>query len=122
MSLLEWDADAGAWVACVPALNHLSTFGETQEEALAYAREAILGYLEAAEKEGIALPLPQLMAAPDLLEQKAAHDGRIEIEPAPREVRIVQKGYLRVAVPVEPGPPLTQEIVRTIQGRSRQGT
>jgi bifunctional DNA-binding transcriptional regulator/antitoxin component of YhaV-PrlF toxin-antitoxin module len=27
-------------------------------------------------------------------------DGRVEIEPAPREVRIVRKGRMRVAVPV----------------------
>jgi predicted RNase H-like HicB family nuclease len=44
--LLEWDPDASSWVTYVPALNHLSTFGETQEEALANTREAILGYLE----------------------------------------------------------------------------
>ena len=45
--VLEWDSEAGVWVAFVPALNGLSTFGETQEETLANAREAILGYLEA---------------------------------------------------------------------------
>jgi predicted RNase H-like HicB family nuclease len=54
-TLLEWDPDARAWVSYVPALNHLSTFGDTREEALANTREAILGYLEAAEKEGIPL-------------------------------------------------------------------
>ena len=56
--LLEWDPEANSWVTYVPALNHLSTFGETKEEALANTREAILGYLEAAEKEGIPLPVP----------------------------------------------------------------
>jgi len=54
--LLEWDPEADAWVTYVPTLNGLSTFGETREEALTNTREAILGYLEAAEKEGIALP------------------------------------------------------------------
>lgn len=54
--LLEWDPEADAWVTYVPTLNGLSTFGETKEEALANTREAILGYLEAAEKEGIPLP------------------------------------------------------------------
>lgn len=39
----------------VPALDHLSTFGSTRDEALENTREAILGYLEAAEKEGIQL-------------------------------------------------------------------
>ena len=39
------------------------------------------------------------------------HDGRIEIEPAPREVRLVRKGRFTIAVPVEDGPPLTAQVV-----------
>lgn len=54
--LLEWDAEDEVWVTYVPALNHLSTFGATREEALATTQEAILGYFEAAEKEGLAAP------------------------------------------------------------------
>ena len=54
--LLEWDAEEDVWVTYVPTLNGLSTFGETREEALNQTREAILGYLEAAEREGIPLP------------------------------------------------------------------
>jgi len=39
-------------------------------------------------------------------------DGHVEIEPAPREVRLVRKGRFTVIVPVEEdGPPLTAEIV-----------
>lgn len=45
----------------------------------------------------------------------SCRDGRIEIEPAPREVRIVRKGRLVVAVPVEPSEPLTAETVRRTQ-------
>lgn len=56
--LLEWDGEAGVWVTYVPALNALSTFGETREEALAQTREAILGYIEAAEKAQLPVPLP----------------------------------------------------------------
>lgn len=37
--------------------------------------------------------------------------GLVEIEPEPREVRIEQKGALRVAVPVEDAPPLDRETV-----------
>jgi predicted RNase H-like HicB family nuclease len=44
------------WVTYVPALNCLSTYGEIREQALANTREAILGYLEAAAKEGILVP------------------------------------------------------------------
>lgn len=56
--LLEWDSEAGLWVTYVPALNGLSTFGETKDEALANTGEAIRGYLEAADKEGIPVPGP----------------------------------------------------------------
>lgn len=49
--LLDWDSGDHVWVTYVPALDFLSTFGETREEALANTREAILGYLEAVAKE-----------------------------------------------------------------------
>ena len=54
--VLEWDPDEAVWVSYVPALNHLSTFGDTREEALAQTREAIIGYLEVALAEGISVP------------------------------------------------------------------
>ena len=40
------------------------------------------------------------------------HDGRVEIEPLPREVRVVRKGRMRVAVPVEEGDVLDNAAVR----------
>jgi predicted RNase H-like HicB family nuclease len=54
--VLEWDAEDSVWVTYVPALNHLSSFGPTKESALRETREAILGYVEAARKENLALP------------------------------------------------------------------
>lgn len=59
-TLVEWDPENKVWVTYVPALNHLSTYGSTEEEALERTREAILGYIEAAEKEGIPLPATEL--------------------------------------------------------------
>ena len=53
--ILERDTTARAWVTYVPTLG-LSTYGDSRAEALAQTREAILGYMEAASKEGIALP------------------------------------------------------------------
>ena len=50
--LLECDAEDGVWVTTVPALDGLSTYGETRDEAIEQTREAILGYLEAAQREG----------------------------------------------------------------------
>ena len=54
---VEYDPAEKSWVTFVPALDHLSTFGATRDEALANTREAILGYLEAVKIEGIELSL-----------------------------------------------------------------
>ena len=54
--LLEWDEDDRVWVAYAPVLGDLSTYGDTREEAIDMAREAIAGYLEAAAKEGLPGP------------------------------------------------------------------
>ncbi|HYO15226.1 MAG TPA: AbrB/MazE/SpoVT family DNA-binding domain-containing protein [Thermoanaerobaculia bacterium] len=53
----------------------------------------------------------------------SSREGRVEIEPvaevegepAPQQVQIVPKGRLWVVEPVEPGEPLTAEIVRQTQ-------
>lgn len=68
--LIEWDPEARAWVTYVPALDYLSTFGETRDEAIRNTREAILGYIEAATKEG--LPIPQGGADTELVEIEVA--------------------------------------------------
>ncbi len=47
-------------------------------------------------------------------------DGRIEIEPAPLEVRLVKRGSLTVAVARKRVPPLTEEVVRETLGRLRR--
>jgi predicted RNase H-like HicB family nuclease len=48
----------GVFVTYVPALDFASTFGPTREVALARTRELIVGYLEAARKEGIPVDVP----------------------------------------------------------------
>lgn len=67
---IEWDPGDAVWVTYVPALGHLSTYGDTREEALAQTREAVLGYLEAADKEG--LPLPDEQYQVDIVEIEVA--------------------------------------------------
>jgi len=47
-------------------------------------------------------------------------EGRIEIEPVPCEVRIVQRGPLYIAVPVEDGPSLTEETVERVLREIRE--
>ena len=68
--ILEWDSEAQAWVTYVPALNLLSTFGETRDEAINNSREAIVGYIEAATKEG--LPIPTSGAETELVDIEVA--------------------------------------------------
>jgi len=49
-------------------------------------------------------------------------DGRIEIEPAPLEVRLVKRGSLTVAVPRKRTTPLTADAVdRTLDQLRRRG-
>jgi len=47
-------------------------------------------------------------------------EGKIEIEPVAREVRIVRKGPLRIAVPVDEGPPLTSATVEQVRREIRR--
>jgi len=54
--VVERDTSDDVWVTYVPALGNLSTYGDTRDDALNQTRDAILGYLEAAAKEGIPLP------------------------------------------------------------------
>ncbi|MGO9486755.1 MAG: type II toxin-antitoxin system HicB family antitoxin [Rhodomicrobium sp.] len=53
--ILEPDADGGYVVSC-PSLPGVVTEGETVEEALAMARDAITGYLESLRKDGLPFP------------------------------------------------------------------
>ena len=50
----------------------------------------------------------------------AFRDGRVEIEPAPREVRVVRKGRMRIAVPVEESGVLRSDTVREATASIRE--
>jgi predicted RNase H-like HicB family nuclease len=52
------EQEDGVYVTFVPALNFASTHGATREQALERTRELILGYLDTAQKEGIAIEIP----------------------------------------------------------------
>ncbi len=58
--ILEPEPEGGYVVHC-PALPGVVTEGETVEEALAMARDAITGYLESLRKDG--LPIPEERSA-----------------------------------------------------------
>jgi AbrB family looped-hinge helix DNA binding protein len=53
--------------------------------------------------------------APGMNLEVTVRDGRVEIEPAPREVQVIQRGPLWVAVPLEPGKPLTESTVERVR-------
>jgi AbrB family looped-hinge helix DNA binding protein len=53
--------------------------------------------------------------------QVTCREGRIEIEPRRRPIRIEKRGRLQVAVSVEAGEPLTRSAVRGAQKRARRG-
>ncbi len=56
--LIEWSNDDNVYVVSVEELPHCMTHGRTREEALAMAKEAIKGHVEALNKEGAFVPEP----------------------------------------------------------------
>ncbi|MGQ9497511.1 MAG: type II toxin-antitoxin system HicB family antitoxin [Desulfotomaculales bacterium] len=50
--ILEWDEEGQGYVVSVPALPGCFTQGDTVEEALERAKEAIAGHLAALAREG----------------------------------------------------------------------
>ncbi len=69
---LEWDSESRQFVTFVPDLGNISTFGPTEEAALDATADMLLGYIEVAEQEGIALPLSKS----EVSEIRAALAGR----------------------------------------------
>ena len=55
---------------------------------------------------------------PGMALEVRCREGRIEIEPRRRPIRIVKKGRLQVAESVETGEPLTRVVVRKTGERS----
>ncbi len=55
--VLEPDEEGRGYTVRVPALPGCITEGRTKEEALANAKEAILGYIEALERAGEPVPV-----------------------------------------------------------------
>lgn len=55
---LAWSDEDGGYIATVPEFDGLSAFGETPEEAVAEAQQAIEGFVEMCEDHGEPLPEP----------------------------------------------------------------
>jgi AbrB family looped-hinge helix DNA binding protein len=56
---------------------------------------------------------------PGMTVEVTVQDGRIEIEPASRKVRLVRKGPLLVAVPIQPMEALNEATVRRVRREIR---
>ena len=54
--VLIYPGEDGYWVAEVPSLPGCVSQGETKAEALANVKEAIQGYIEALEEDGLPVP------------------------------------------------------------------
>jgi predicted RNase H-like HicB family nuclease len=61
-------AEEGGYIVHVPALNGLTTEGDTLEEAKAMAMDAIKGYIETLEERN--LPIPEDVHQPQPLIEK----------------------------------------------------
>lgn len=60
---LFWSRRDESWVADVPDLKSCAAFGDTPEEALAEARIAIKGWLEAARANDLSISEPRYRSA-----------------------------------------------------------
>jgi len=58
--ILEWNEDEGGYTVTVPALPGCVTEGDTEEESLVNAKEAITSYLKALKKLGRPIPAGDL--------------------------------------------------------------
>jgi predicted RNase H-like HicB family nuclease len=54
--VLEPDTEEGGYTVTVPALPGCITQGETVEQCIERAREAIMGYIESLEADGQSVP------------------------------------------------------------------
>lgn len=68
--VLDPDEEEGGYTVTVPALPGCVTQGETREEAIAMAEDAIRGYLEALSKDG--QPIPEERERPQLVTVRIA--------------------------------------------------
>jgi predicted RNase H-like HicB family nuclease len=57
--ILEWNEEDGGYTVTVPALPGCITEGNTLEDAIKNAREAIIGYLEVLKMKGEPLPIKE---------------------------------------------------------------
>ena len=70
-------AEEGGYIVTCPALPGLVTEGDSLEEARASAVDAIRGYLESLQKDGLPVPIDTKLSADPVKEEI-----RVEFQPA----------------------------------------
>jgi len=70
-------AEEGGYIVSCPALPGLVTEGDTLDEARARAVDAIRGYLESLQKDGLPIPADTKLAADPVKEEI-----RVDLQPA----------------------------------------
>ena len=88
--VLEPDETGEGYTVRVPVLPGCITEGQTREEALANAREAIIGFIEALEKAGEPVPEekePVELGVEGAIVGLALSDGRLDLQEALAAVR-----------------------------------
>lgn len=60
---LFWSDEDQVWIGDVPDLRYCTTHGETREQALVNAQDAIEGWIETARENGIEVPQPRYRPA-----------------------------------------------------------
>ncbi len=58
--IIDWSPEDAAFIVTVPELPGCRTHGETYEEAVAQAQDAIEGWLDVANQDGVDPPPPRL--------------------------------------------------------------
>ncbi|OQW50758.1 MAG: hypothetical protein A4S09_11430 [Proteobacteria bacterium SG_bin7] len=59
--IVEWSAEDNCFLATVPELEGCQTHGDTADQAVIHAKEAIELHLETLKEDGIDLPIPESM-------------------------------------------------------------
>ena len=67
---LCWSGEDGGYIATVPEFENLSAFGETAEEALSQAKDALQGFFETYSAQGLPLPEPR---------KRPRHSGQLRL-------------------------------------------
>jgi len=107
--------DCGAWIVQFPDFGHISTFGDTLDDALKAAGEALNGCIESDFERGFDFPEPSTLDGCDIhliplepnialaLELRKSRAGRPQVEIA-RELGISYQAYQRLEHPGKSNP------------------